>query len=263
MRMYRPLMLGLSALLFAAGTAGAAPRGPADELSADAPLVRAAPKSHAKAGPVEADVGDVDSFGRAVRWLGVADMSVTLSDDCSGADPEGGCQVLAPAPAVTSFSFEDLGHITLPEKASNSLLCHWFSPVLDLGYANPGAAPVVARLHYQPTLTVENPVLATPGLVDPTTGLPFGGRLTTSMTASERFAVPLPPGLAFNERMRDSAVCIAGFLTRKSLVELYGLSEAQAKEFFKQPTTVRLNVSGSAQYVDYASLYFGLRIVGD
>jgi hypothetical protein len=263
MRLCRPVMLSLSALLFAAGTAGAASRGPVAEASADAPLLRAMPKSTAKAGPTEAEVGDIDSFGRAVKWLGVADMSVTLTDDCSGADPEGGCQVLAPAPAVTSFSFEDLGRITLPEKAANSLLCHWFSPVLDVAYANPTAAPVVARLQYQPTLTVENPVLATPGLVDATTGLPFGGRLSTSMTASERFAVPLPPGLALSERQRDSAVCIAGFLTRKSLVEVYGLSEAQAKEFFKQPTTVRLNISGSAQYVDFASLYFGLRIVGD
>lgn len=256
------LSLSLPVLLLAVGSAGATQRLPTPEASADRPLPRAA-AGRAKAGPSEAEVGDADSFGRAVKWLGVADMYVTLAADCSDADPVGGCQVLAPAPAVTRFSFEDLGHIALPEKAASSLLCHWLSPVLDVGYANPTAAPVVGRLQYVPTLTVENPVLATPGLIDATTGLPFAGRLTTGMTASERFAVPLPPGLSLSERQRDSAVCIAGFLTRKSLVAVYGLSDAQAKEFFKQPTTVRLNLSGSAQYVSAASLYFGLRIVGD
>ena len=252
------LSLALAALLLSAISAPAVSRERGPEPSADIP-----PRHAGKAGPTDAEVGDADSFGRNVRWLGVADMNVTLADDCTGTDPEGGCQVLAPGAAVTSFAFEDLGHIELPEKASHSLLCHWFSPVLDIDYSNPGATPVVARLYYNPTLTVENSVLATPGLIDPTTGLPFGGRLRTSMTASERFEVPLPPGTSLSERQRDSAVCIAGFLTRKSLVEFYGLSEAQAKEFFRRPTTVRLNITGSAQYVGFASLYFGLRIVGD
>ena len=258
------LSLILSGLLLASAAAQAKSpefaRGPAP--SADIPLLSSSPS--AKAGPTDAEVGDADSFARNLRWLGLADAQVELTDDCSPfTDPEVGCQVLAPSPAVTSFAFEDLGHVTLPKNATKSLLCYWFSPVLNVSYGNPTVAPVVARLNYNPTLTVENPVLATPGLIDPTTGLPFGGRLLTGMTSSERFQVPLPAGLHISERTRDSAVCIAGFLTRKSLIDLYGLSTAQADEFFKQPTTVRLNVSGQAQYVDFASLYFGLRIIGD
>jgi predicted small secreted protein len=58
-------------------------------------------------------------------------------------------------------------------------------------------------------------------------------------------------------------VCIAGSISRKSLADTYGLSDAQIKEFFKKPTTVRMNISGSAQYVESASLYFGLRLIGD
>jgi len=211
----------------------------------------------------EADVGDVDSFGRNLHWLGVSDMSVVLSADCSTEDPSIACQTLAPAQATTTFDFEDLGHITLPEKAANSLLCYWLSPLLTVSYGNPTASTVVANLRINPTLTVENPLLSTPGLIDPTTGLPFGGKLLAGMTSSQRFQVPLPPGIHISERKRDSAVCIAGFLTQKALVETYGLSAAQAKDFFKQTTTVRLNLSGSAQYVDDASLYFGFRIIGD
>jgi hypothetical protein len=66
-----------------------------------------------------------------------------------------------------------------------------------------------------------------------------------------------------SERTRDSAVCIAGFLSKRALVGTYGLTEAQAKEFFRKPITVRMNISGNAQYVGNASLMFGFRIVGD
>ncbi|NUO74988.1 MAG: hypothetical protein HOQ32_03150 [Lysobacter sp.] len=217
----------------------------------------------AAAAVTDEDVGDSDSFGRNLRWLGLADMSVELTDTCPGSDPDAGCQVLNPAPAFTSFAFEDLGHITLPGKSTQSLLCYWFSPVVTVRYANPTSNQVLARLRYSPTLTVENPVLATPGLIDPTTGLPFDGKLLTGMTSSEMFEVPLAPGVAFTERTRDSAVCIAGFISRKSLADTYGLSDAQIKEFFKKPTTVRMNISGNAQYVESATMYFGLRIIGD
>lgn len=221
------------------------------------------PISISAAAVTDEDVGDSDSFGRNLRWLGLADMAVELTDTCPGTDPDAGCRVLNPAPAVTPFAFEDLGRITLPGKSTQSLLCYWFSPVLTVRYANPTANPVLARLRYSPTLTVENPVLATPGLIDPTTGLPFDGKLITGMTSSELFEVPLAPGVAFTERTRDSAVCIAGSISRKSLADTYGLSDAQIKEFFKKPTTVRMNISGSAQYVESASLYFGLRLIGD
>ena len=221
------------------------------------------PITAAAAAVTDEDVGDSDSFGRNLRWLGLADMSVELTDTCPGADPDAGCQVLNPAPAFTSFAFEDLGRITLPGKSTHSLLCYWFSPVVTARYANPTSNQVLARFRYSPTLTIENPVLATPGLIDPTTGLPFNGKLLTGMTSSEVFEVPLAPGVAFTERSRDSAVCIAGFISRKSLADTYGLSDAQIKEFFKKPTTVRMNISGHAQYVESASLYFGLRIIGD
>lgn len=211
----------------------------------------------------EADVGDVDSFGRNLHWLGVTDMAVELSSDCSGADPSIACQTLAPAPATTTFDFEDLNHITLPEKAANSLLCYWLSPLLTVGYGNPTASTVVANLRINPTLTVENPLLSTPGLIDPTTGLPFGGQLLTGMTSAQRFEIPLPAATHITERTRDSAVCIAGLISRDTLVRLYGLSDAQARDFFRHDMTLRLNVAGSAQYVDSATIYFGWRLVGD
>ena len=247
----------------------AAPRAIANDLhwSADLPLpkspaaVRGTGTAAPAASPVIDDVGDADSFGRNLTWLGLADGSVELSADCSSGAEH--CQVLAPAPAATAFSFYDIGRIKLPKNASNSLLCYWFSPVLAISYDNPTAAPVVARLNYVPTVTVENAVLNDPSLIDPNTGLPFGGSLLTAVTSSERFEVPLAAGQHLFERERDSAVCIAGLISKQSLMQNYGLSEAQARQFFKKPTTLRLNVEGSAQFVGDASLYFGLRVVGD
>lgn len=180
-----------------------------------------------------------------------------------GSGPDARCVALSPTPALTDFDLTDLASIALPARSANSLLCHWFSPVLTLQYANPGADAAVAQFSYFPTLILENPVLLDPALIDPTTGAPFAGRLTTGMTASERFEVPLAPGMTLNERQRDTATCIAGFISKRALVQNYGLTESQASEFFRRDTVVRLNVRGSARYVQAASLNFGLRIVGD
>lgn len=263
----------LGAVAFAIASALANAAAPEDMGSADIPHHSTPLQIHAgmsvaatpsiAGGPTDADVGDSDSFGRSLQWLGLTDMSVTLAADCSGTVAPAVCQVLAPSPAVTTFDFEDVNHISLPKNAANSLLCYWLSPWFIVTYSNPTASTVVAQLSVSPTLTVENPVLATPGLIDPTTGLAFGGKLLTGMTSSQHFEVPLPPGITITERKRDSAVCIAGFLSRKTLVETYGLTDAQAKDFFKKPTVVHLNLHGSSQYVSDASLYYGFRIIGD
>ncbi len=253
----------------------------AEAVSSDLPARRAQPQPGARAmaakvaaahagvakaaGPTVDDVYDVDSFGRPVVYLGLASAFINLSDTCptDPSNPDELCTVLNPAPALTAFNYEDSAHITLPAKSTNSLLCYWFSPLLNVTWSNPGATPTLGRLRYNPTLTVENPVLDDPALIDPTTGVPFGGQLLTSMSSSEVLVTPLDPGQTFAERTRDSTVCMAGLISKQALIDNYGLTEAQAKAFFRKPTTIRLNVSGSAQNIAFASMVFGLRIVGD
>jgi hypothetical protein len=262
------LALAVGAIVLAASGVRATRPDPearnADLLPAPAQLslTRAKRESVAPTSVTVGDVGDVDSFGRNLRWLGVTNGFTLLATSCDPADPTP-CKELAPVPAVTAFDFPDIARIALPKKATHSLLCYWYSPVLTVNWQNATAASVVGRLAINPTLTVENPVLADPALIDPSTGAPFGGKLETSMTSSERFEVPMAPGVTFTERTRDSAVCIAGFLTRRNLIDGYGLTPAQADEFFKKPTTVRLNVQGTAQHVAFANMIFGLRIIGD
>ena len=211
------------------------------------------------------DVYDVDSFGRNVRWLGLASAFVNVQSGCAKpTSPDEYCQELNTTPgATTAFTFNDATRIRLPKYASNSLLCYWFSPVVNLTYSNTGATRAIGRFRYSPSLTIENPVLADPALIDPTTGAPFGGKLLTSMTSSESFQEALEPGVTLSERSRDSTVCMAGFVSHRALIENYGLTPAQADAFFEGPTTIRLNVSGSVQNVSNASMVFGLRVVGD
>ena len=236
---------------------------------AKAPAAGRSPVTAKLAAPIypvtEDEVYDVDSFGRNVKWLGLTSAFITLATGCpKPTSPDEYCQELSATPgAFTPFAFNDAARIKLPKGASNSLLCYWFSPVLTVTYSNPTATRAIGRFRYNPTLTIENPVLADPSLIDPVTGVPFGGQLMTSMTSSERFEEVLEPGITLNERTRDSTICMAGFISHKSLVQNYGLSPAQADDFFASPTTVRMNVSGSAQYVSNASMVFGLRVVGD
>ncbi|KAF1714955.1 hypothetical protein CSC74_15065 [Pseudoxanthomonas yeongjuensis] len=215
--------------------------------------------------PTREEVGDPDSFGRPLKWLGVTQADIHLSEDCSLPEHqyEGShCEQTLPA-QTTSFSFHDTASITLPGNAAHSLLCYWFSPYIGLAYVNPGAEPVTASLVYRPRLTIESEVLRDPSLVDPSTGQPFGGRLSTAMTSGEQLNATLLGSEQRYETQRDSNVCIAGFLTRRNLVEGYGLTETQAEQVFRKPMTIRLDVSGSARYIPEASLTFGLRIVGD
>lgn len=213
----------------------------------------------------EDEVYDVDSFGRNVRWLGLASAFINVQTGCpKPTTPDEFCQELSATPgAPTAFTFNDAARIKLPKYASNSLLCYWFSPVLNVTYSNTTASRVIGRFRYSPTLTIESAVLSDPALIDPTTGAPFGGQLLTGMTSSESFQESLEPGVTLSERSRDSTVCMAGFISHKSLIQNYGLTPAQADDFFAGPITVRLNVSGSVQHVSNASMVFGLRVVGD
>lgn len=219
----------------------------------------------------EDDVYDTDSFGRSLRWLGSAQMNLALDAGPCAQTPPGttvgsACVELQPAPATTTFALQDVARIRLPKGATHSMLCHWFSPYNRVTYLNPnpaGGVGVVARLWYQPTLTVENPLLDDPALIDSTTGLPFDGRLTVPVSNHESVELPLPADTRISRTDRDTATCIGGFVTKRALQVQYGLTEAQAGAFFDHPMTIRMNVSGGAQYVEGASLIFGLRIIGD
>ena len=78
----------------------------------------AAPGTTAAAVTVD-DVGDVDSFGRNLKWLGITSAFINLDTACDPASTDP-CQVLGPG--QTNFSFPDAARITLPGKSAKSLM---------------------------------------------------------------------------------------------------------------------------------------------
>ena len=214
------------------------------------------------------DVGDAESFGRQVRWLGlVSGRPLVLRSDCTpqpGEDPELLCMQVDPTTTGTQFGeFRDVARMTLPARSTNSLLCHWLTPTMAATLSNhSGFDNRVARLTMQPSITVENEVLNAAGLVDPETGLPLGGKLDVFASSSQLTGL-LDQGEQLPQRLTSTRTCIGGYLNKRTLVEFYGLSEAQAREFFNKPTTVRLNMNVFANQVSFASVSYAIRFVGD
>lgn len=246
----------IAAALLAAAGAHAAP--PGSTMAVDIEALAADP----------AEVGDAESFGRNMKWLGLLQTgNLSLREDCTPPPgttpgPDDRCIVLNPAPAVTSFSEPDLGRITLPGKSAHSLFCQWVTPFLGFSFFNGTGSSQLARVAITPMIRIENEVLNDPGLTDPNTGLPLAGAIESGLSASHFEQRTIGSGEQEFKRLNYTRTCIGGIVSHNFL-SAYGLSEAQIKQFFKKPTTMRVGVSGSVSMVDDASFFYGVRFVGD
>jgi hypothetical protein len=216
-------------------------------------------------GVTHAAVGDGDSFGRSANFIGLMNGQVALSPTCPRANAYPGekCQTITSNIAQTRFDFQNIAEIRLPAASTNALLCQWLTPLISVNYRNGSSVRAAGTLYYSPTATIFNPVLDDPALINPVTGQPFGGKLITGLSSHERLSMPLEPAFAISEHTRKSSVCIGGMLSRGRLIQVFGLSEAQADRFLASPMTVQLNVSGFSQYVDLAVLSLNMRLMGD
>lgn len=222
------------------------------------------------ASPTAADVGDADTFGRNVVYDGLINSgTISMSTDCTpvpgdpAPGPDDHCITLNPAPAITSFDLPDIGRMTLPAKSSHNILCHWLTPIVIYSLYNGTGAPATGRITLSPYLKVESDVLSDPSLIDLTTGLPFNGSLETGFAASYQSSHTLQPGEVDTERFSESRTCIAGTISRQGLIQGYGLTNAQVDKFFSKPMTLRLGLRGSAALVNFSSLIYAVRIMGD
>ena len=222
------------------------------------------PLLSAAAAPTVEDVGDPDSFGRNVTYLGVTQIvPVVVVPDCSASDPTfERCVVAAPAPSPTSFDESDLAVIQLPSRATRSLLCFTITPSIWVQWANPLATPATAQFTASASITIENDVLSDPTLIDPGTGLPFGGSLKLGLSTYHDVHT-LQPGEIDNKTLFATRACIGGLVSRRALIESYGLSETQANQFFKKPMTLRFGARGSVALADFSNYFYGIRLYGD
>ena len=218
--------------------------------------------------PTVEEVGDPDSFGRDVIYLGNAQTSnVALQGDCTPDPmfppaPNDRCIVLNAQPAATSFNEDGLATLALPAESTKSLICFALTPNHNFEFFNLTGVPQSnARYNARAVITIENEVLNDPTLIDPNTGLPYGGKMTLPLsTYSESRSI------AAGEREQKSLFlsrhCIGGLVSKRSLVGS-GLSETQAKQFFKKPMKFTFGASGTVQIVDFANFFYGIRLYGD
>jgi len=223
-----------------------------------------APTALAAAAPTDAEVGDADSFGKAVIYLGLGQtMPVILTDDCTGSDPTTErCIVQAAAPALTTFDESALGVMTLPAKATKDLVCFNLTPFINVSWNNGTGAQQTARFNALAVITIDNQVLDDPSLIDPNTGAPFNGSLEVALS-TWRNTHSIGAGEFETESSSQSRSCIAGIISKRQLVETYGLTDALAKDFFKKPMTLHFGVRGSVSMSQFTQYFYGIRLFGD
>ncbi len=218
--------------------------------------------------PTAEEVGDPDSFGRDVIYLGNAQTSnVALLTDCTPDPmfppaPNDRCIVLNAQPTATNFNEDGLATLQLPADSTKSLICFAVTPNVNYEFLNlTGVQQANARYSARSVITIENEVLDDPTLIDPATGLPYGGKMQLGLsTYSESRSIAA--GERSQKSMFLSRHCIGGLVSKRSLVA-GGLSELQAKQFFKKPMKFTFGASGTVQIVDFANYFYGIRLYGD
>ena len=218
----------------------------------------------AAAAVTDAEVGDADTFGKNVTYLGLGQtMPVFLADDCTGTDPATSrCIIQQPAPLLTTFDEAGLGVMTLPGKATKTLMCFTLTPFINLQWTNNTGAQQLARFNAFAVITIDNSVLNDPALIDPNTGAPFNGSLEI-LLSTWRNTHTIENGELEVQTSQQSRGCNAGLVSRRQLVETYGLTEALAKEFFKKPMTIHFGASGSVSMSQLTQYFYGIRLYGD
>ena len=214
---------------------------------------------------------DTDSFGRNVQFDGLLQAgTVSFQSDCTplpgdpAPGPDDRCVVLNAAPGITPFDLPNIGRLTIPGRSAHSLLCHWLTPIAFYTFQNStGVHQPNASFRLAPYVVVQSSVLSDPSLIDPTTGVPFNGQLLTGFAATYQDAQSIEPGQTATRRFSETRVCIGGFLSKQSLMQTYGLTDAQATAVFRHDITLQFGVQGSAAMVGGGYVIYGLRVVGD
>jgi hypothetical protein len=225
--------------------------------------------------PSIGDVGDADSFGKNAHFLGAASGFLTLSPSCTpGPSPVASpspspantdqCFTLNPPPAATVYSAPNICRINLPKSAAADVIYPVLTFFVNYQLQNPTAVQVPnGRFEYSATLTIFSAVLNDPSIIDPNTGLPAGGALTF-VFSPDRFDInrSLEANERDHQRLDYTRAGNAG-IAKSALVSAGTLTQHQADDLFKQPMTVRMDVTGVAQYVTDAAVTFNMRLFGD
>lgn len=211
-------------------------------------------------------VGDADSFGKPLKWLGLTNRPMYFGPTCPrpGASEYEYCGQINDQTVETQFQFRDIASMDMPAGASRSLICQWISPILRLTYQNTTSTSAYSYMRFWPTLIVTSDVLRDPSLINPVTNQAFDGKLSILLNSHHTFiSKPINPGQVYGEWSRDSQMCLGGMLSRRALIETYGLGEAQADAVFASPMRLTIAFDVRMRNIRESYLTYGVRFVGD
>jgi hypothetical protein len=217
--------------------------------------------------PTVADVGDVESFGHNAQYMGDSSGFITLSTAaCTPAPsptPSDQCFTLAAAPALTTFSADEICRIKLPKRATRSIIYPVLNFFQNYQLENTTGVPVPnALFDYSATLSVESDVLLDPSIIDPATGLPANGKLVFQFGPNHvRDDRSMNNGDRYRNRLTFTRAGNAGI--NKAQLVGSGLSASVVDDLFKSSMTIKMNVIGSARLVTDASITCNMRLFGD
>jgi hypothetical protein len=218
-----------------------------------------------------AEVGEPDSFGRNVKFLGTAvtggvyvyrscDAAILLAelDLVLGADDR--C-LAHPFPGPTSSAtFSDLGRITIPGRSADNVIYFILQNTVNTELHNDFANGLPVFFSYSPRLTIESAALNDPLALDPTTGQPLNGVLTVSAFGTKVFNRTVPANdLEFFFDAYSSAAT-RGF-ARGYFADL-GLPPSVINNLYRQPMTIRLGMRVAVRNVYFGQYFYAMRLTG-
>jgi hypothetical protein len=214
---------------------------------------------------------DPDSFGNNVIFLGQSGTASVYFDrsctDPSLTTPPNQCVIVPSADpgGPTSFSFPDLGSIAIPAKSTKTIL--WPVFLLNANYTlnNTNGVPLPGVFRTFIDFTIESDVLKDPSLIDPNSGLPYNGRLTTSFKNVYGERRLLAPGEFDSKYLRVTSTGLGAFSTSLLGPGGQNLPLEVVKKLFASPMIIRIGLDGDVRLVDPGSLFqfVGLRLFGD
>ena len=218
--------------------------------------------------PSAADVGDAETFGNNVIYMGAGSGFVTLSPDCSAepspspGPPTNQCFDLAGAPATTTFNATNICHIKLPSNSTRNVIYPALNFFVDYQLQNTTGVPQPQGLFdFVASVDIESDVLNDPSVIDPGTGLPAGGRITAEFTY--RYRDDRSMDVNDRQRTRITLVRVGNTGITKAQLVSQGLSPAIVDSLFHSPMNIRMNIRGTAKLVTDASITGNMRLFGD
>ena len=219
-----------------------------------------------------AEVGEPDSFGKNVKFLGTAttgtvfvyyscDPAVLLAELelTLGADDR--CLAAANGGANASGTFNDIGRITIPGRSADNVIYFIANNSINNEFQNNFANGLPVFFTYSPRITIESAALNDPLAVDPNTGQPLNGSLTVGIMGTKQFFKTVPAGEFEYFFDNYSSAATRGF-ARGYFADL-GLPPTVVNNLYRQPMTIRLGMRLSVRNVYLGRYFYTMRFTGN